>query len=480
MHIEENKIEQLVVSPEVFSVEEKERFIVHINGCAYCKEVYEMYQKIYSDLEEGIKEPATQNDEEIARRIMMRLNNSEDRRMISEKSAAVEIRNGKTEIVERPKLFSLQGFYYLLKNHPVQFAGSALGMVLIFALLFISVKKSVRDDNPTFADVRNSMLNIYNSSGEILWKKTADGIPEVKSDILFNWGVKKRYLNIIDLDSNGKNEVLISGDLYNKGYFQADSLYCYESDGSLRWVIGPEKISFPYVPQWKRTTWHIRDFFTIKTNKQNRLFVIANDAVYAMTIISEIDPQSGKVLASLYHSGWFMTDLPYDVDKDGSDEIFIGATSNDYQKPVLIVLKPGELSGVLDKTAFFNTDKITKGNPLYYMLFPVSNFGKYLSKSNSYDIYMIHKTDRGICLESEESYSGGQLGLVFNFDKEMSVINVIPTNPYQKQYEDLYKKGIFKQPLDSAYWKAIKDSVLYWHGDKFVNYPTKNKYWNQK
>lgn len=480
MHIEENKIEMLILNPGNFSEIEKNEILLHLDKCNLCHEIYETYLKIYEDIHLQYLKSPTVNDEEIAKKIHAKFHQVNESKLLSENSETVQIYNGKTEIVIKRRSFSLQNLFYFIKSYPIPSFGFVL--VSAFAIAFIvgQVKNTIKDDNPVFADVKNGALNIYNSSGEILWKKTAYGIPEVKSDILLNWASPKRYVNIVDIDSDGNKEVLISGDLYNKAYFKPDSLYCYEADGSRRWVTGPENISFTFVPKWKRTTWQIRDFFIIKTNNQNRLFVIANDAVYAMTIISEIDPYNGKVLSSLYHSGWFMTDLPIDIDKNGNDEIVIGATSNDYQKPVLIVLRAGELRGALDKTEFFSTDKLTKGNPLYYILFPVSDFGKHVSKSNSYNIYTIHKTDKGISLESEEAHNDGSIGLVFSFDKEMNVINVIPTNPYQKQYEDLYKKGIMKIPLDSAYWRAIKDSVLYWDGDKFVNYPAKNKYWNQK
>lgn len=480
MHIEETNIELFAYRPESFSEKETEEILSHLDKCSLCKEIYTTYRNIYKDISAGIENAPGENEKELAEKIVNRFEKKQSTKLLADRNSSVQIFDGKVEIVTKPKFFSLLYFVYMIKNYPAQSIGFIFVATLALAFVINSVKTAVKDDNPVFADVRNSALNIYNGSGEILWKKTADGIPEVKSDVLLNWASQKRYVNIVDLDSDGQNEVLISGELYNKGAFKADSLYCYKSDGNRKWVSYPEDISFDFVPKWKRTTWQIRDFFTIKTNEHTRLFVIANDVVYAITMISEIDVNSGKVLASLYHSGWFMKDFLFDIDKDGSDEIFIGATSNDYLKPVLIVLKPGELKGALDKTEFFSTNIATKGNPLYYILFPVSNFGKYISKSNSYNIYMIHKTDQGICLESEESYLGGQLGLVFNFNKEMNIMNIIPTNPYQKQYEDLYNKGLFKQQIDSTYWKALQDSIQYWDGDKFVNYPTQNKYYTHK
>lgn len=483
MHIEEDKIEQLIISPEAFSVEEKELFISHINECIYCKEVYEMYQKIYLDLEEGIKEPATHNDEEIARRIYQRLSNTDEKKLLTEKSTRVQIYDGKAEIIEKPKWFSLQGFLYYIRNYPLQFGSLSLVTVLAIAFLFVMTKRSVKDDNPVYAEVKNGVLNIYNSGGDVLWKKTAYGIPGTNSNILMGWGFPiKRHINITDIDADNKNEVLLSGDNATEGLFRSDSLYCYNFDGTKRWVTGPENVHSGSIPNWKRTKWQIQDYFQVRVKNNKKLFVLANDQTYAMTIISEINTTDGKILSSLYHSGWFFYDLFLDLDNDGNNEIILGGTSNDYYRPVIMILRAGGFKGAIDKNELLNPNNSNKGNALYYLLLPTTNYHKLLSSTNVVEIRDIGKTDKGFIVTTHEvqlKNDNVTIGIVYSFDENMHIKNIIPTNGFQKKYNDLYEKGIFKEPLDSTYFKNLKNSILYWDGDKFVNYPTKNKYWDR-
>ena len=469
----------------MFNDAEKSEILAHINSCSVCKEIYDTYSNIYVDLAAGINRPGTANDEEIARRIYQRLSNSEERKLLSEKAATVQVYDGKTEIVEKPKMFSLQGLLYFFKRYPLQFGTFSLVSLLAIAFLFVTIKKSVKDNNPVFADVKNGALNIYNSSGEILWKKTAYGIPELKSELLFGWwGIHlKRHVNISDIDSDNKNEVLVSGDFTTQGLFREDSLYCFNFDGTKRWVTGPEDTHSESIPNWKRTDWQIEDYFNVKVHNTKRLFVLANDRTYAMTIISEIDPTNGKALSSIYHSGWFLADLLEDFDHNGMDEIVLGGTSNDYNRPVIMILQPGELNGALDKNELLALNSKNKGNALYYLLLPVTNYHEKISGTNVVEIRQLEKTDKGFIVTTQEANlenDPNTIGLVYSFDEKMQIRNIIPTNWFQKRYDDLYKKGVFKEPLDSTYFKNLKNSILYWDGDKLVNYPTKNKYWNKK
>lgn len=481
LHIEENKIEMLILSPMSFSEIEKKDILLHLGKCNLCHEIYETYIKIYEDIHLRDLNDPTVNDEEIAKKIHAKFHQVNESKLLSENSEAVQIYNGKTEIVTRRKLFSLQNIFYFVKSYPAPSFGFVIVSALAIAFIVGQVKNTIKDKNPVFADVKSGALNIYNNSWEALWKKAAYGIPELKSEMLSDWGFPfKRHVNISDIDSDNKNEVLVSGDFTDKGLYRTDSLYCYNFDGTKRWVTGPENIHSGSIPNWKRTEWLIQDYLTINTRGNKRLFLVANDWTYALTLVSEIDPKNGQVLSSIYHSGWFFSDLLLDLDNDGNDEIILSGTSNDYYRPVIMVLRAGGFKGAIDKSELLNPNDNHKGNALYYLLLPVTNYHQKYASSGVVELREIRKTDKGftvITFEVQPKNVNGTFGLVYSFDKNMQIRNIIPTNWFQKQYNDLYEKGVFKEPLDSNYFQNLKNSILYWDGDKFVNYPTKNKYY---
>lgn len=484
LHIDENKIEQFVLEPEIFNYDEQNEILAHINSCSVCKEIYDTYNNIYADLSTDIKRPVTTNDEEIARRIYQRLSSSERRKPLSEKATTVQIYNGRTEIVEKRKTFSLTNIYYLVKTYPIHTFSFVVFAAFVIAFAVGQIKSSLKDNNPYFVDVKNYKIIVYNKSAEILWTKTAAGIPKYQVDSLLSWVYPtRRYLSLLDIDSNGKNVLLVSGYSTKAGFFQQDSVYCFNSDGSLRWVTSPEDSKFNYTPSWKRTKWIIRDFFTVKTKKGNKLFLIANDETYGGTVVSSVNPVNGKITSSIYHSGWMTCENNFDLDGDGNDEIILGGTSS-FQKPFIMVLNSeNNLKGVMPD--HFNTQKNPlKGNAEYYILFPVSDLGKTVSVSVSYDINEIKKFgNNGIEVATHEAINNDkdkrELSILYAFNNSLKVQYITPHVHFVKLYSELFEKHILKRQLDSTYWKAMKDSIQYWDGDKFVNYPTKNKYWDK-
>lgn len=484
LHIDENKIEQFVLEPDVFNDAERSEILTHINSCSVCKEIYDTYSNIYVDLAAGIDRPGTSNDEEIAKRIYQRLNNSEERKLLSEKAATVQVYDGKTEIVERPKLFSLSNFYYFIKTYPIPSLGFAIIGALALAFIVGQSKSYFKDNNPYSLDVKENKILVYNKEGDLLWTKSSTGLPKYDLVTLINWTFgKRRYLSLQDIDSNGKKALLVTGEYSMYGFYKSDSIYCFNSDGSLRWVISPEDAKHNYAPTWKRTRWGVRDFFTVKTKTGNKLYVIANDDSYAGTVVSQVDPKTGKILSSIYHSGWITAENHFDIDGDGNEEIILGGTSS-FDKPSFMVLKSNNsLKGVMPD--LYHTQKNpVKGNAEYYLLLKVSDLGKLLSESGVNDVCELRQFEKsGIELITREvvanEYRNYYNGLVYSFDDHLKVKHITASAAFAKSYSDLYKKGKLNVPLDSIYFNTLKDSVLYWDGDKFVNYPTKNKYWDR-
>ena len=484
MHVDENKIEQFVLEPDVFNDTEKSEILAHINSCSVCKEIYDTYSNIYADLAAGINRPGTTNDEEIARRIYQRLSNSEERKLLSKKAAAVQVYNGRTEIVERPKTFSLSNFYHFIKTYPIPSLGFAIIGALALAFIVGQSKSYFKDNNPYSLDVKENKILVYNKEGDLLFTKSSSGLPNYDLVTLINWTFgKRRYLSLQDIDSNGKKALLVTGEYSMYGFYKSDSVYCFNSDGSLRWVISPEDAKHNYAPSWKRTRWGVRDFFTVKTQTGNKLYVIANDDSYAGTVVSQVDTKTGKILSSIYHSGWITAEDHFDIDGDGNEEIILGGTSS-FDKPSLMVLKSNNsLKGVMPD--LYQTQKnAAKGNAEYYLLLRVSDLGKLLSEAGVNDVYEIRKFEKyGIELITREVVENKYIydydGLVYAFDGNLNAKHITASAFFSKSYSDLYEKGKIKVPLDSIYFKTLKDSILYWDGDRFVNYPTQNKYWNQ-
>jgi hypothetical protein len=483
LHIEENKIELFIIDPEGFNNKEKNEILLHLDSCSYCKEIYNTYNNFYCDIEVETKKKPNVNEEDVAQRIMSRIQKSDDSKLLSENSEAVQIHNGKTEIVIRHKLFSLQNIYYFIKNYPIQSFGFAVITALAIAFIVGQVKIPMKNNNPFSVKINNNILEIYNNLGDILWTKPAMGIHVREIDALVTWPYEdQKCIGLLDIDSNGKNEVLIAGNENETGFFSHDSLYCFNYDGSLRWVISGGIGEGTNVPKWKVMKSWIRDFFTIKVGKVNKLFMISNDRMYGGAVLSELNPKNGEILSSIFHAGWFSAQIHLDLNGDGKEEIILGGTSSDYDRPFLLVLNYGTAAGVIPRNVTHFEDNKIKTNPLYYMLFPISELGKRESKSTNNDVIALLKAKNDEILVSICDVKLGEnkyVSLVYTLDIDMKIQSIMADNGYEKLYADQLKTGIIRQHLDAAFFKALTDSIKYWDGDRFVNYSVKNKYWKK-
>lgn len=478
MHIDEEILEKYILIPELLGDTARDKIKDHIEGCSRCKELYNTLTKINIEIKDEIGNEPLDIDEEVARRILVRKEKIESARLLTATNS-IQIFNGKAEIISRPKLYSLQGIGYLIKHFPAQVGGFGLIAVLAIGFIIVTLRNTQKDLNPVTLKAYNSVLSAFNKEGDLLWKKNIDGIPDYGIDSLQNWSYdKKRFLNLVDIDGDGKNELLLSGRYEDRGLFRSDTLYCFNYDGSSRWAASPESKKINYAPTWKRTHWVVTEFFTVKTKSGPKLFVYAPVASYGGTILSFINPKDGSVLSSIFHSGYSISQYHYDFDKDGNDEIIMGGTSS-FDKPFIMILKSDFLMGAMPD--YFTKQNYIKGNALYYILLPVSNLGKLLSTTSGSYVSNIYKFNNGgiAVLSNDVAWNEkDQIALQFAFDSAFTCKSVTGGTSYSLFYDKYYKKGILKTPIDLVY-KSLKDSVLYWDGDKFVNYPTKNKYWNE-
>ncbi|MFA7287995.1 MAG: hypothetical protein WC055_03855 [Melioribacteraceae bacterium] len=481
MHIDDNILEKLVLMNEEFSNDEKKEIFIHLEECALCREAYETYKKLYFEINDEIDKSPTENDIELADRIKRIIKGNQKQKLLFGNESAVRIYEGRAEITRKPKLFTLPNIYFFVKNYPLISFGFSIVASLAIAFLVTTYKSSIKDMNPVSLDNKNGVLQAFNSEGEMIWSKptgSKSGNEDIDSLMRWHGFVQGKYVSLLDIDDDGKKEVLMTrfgeSDTFVDGY-----LYCFNNDGTQRWVASPEDSKFNYAPKWTRTSWRFDDFFTVKTKSGIRLFVIAHVRAFAGAVVSSLDPETGEITSSIYHSGNFSCKSCFDVDKDGEDEIIIGGTSS-YDKPVIVILKSDLLMG--EMPSLKNSKPEIKGNSLYYIVLPISKMEELVKYPSPPNVALIMKTnDDGFSVLANERFItyNNTMQLPYVFDKSFKCLDVSMGNSYGYAYDDYLKDGTFKIPF-KEYKKELIDSVKYWDGDKLVDYPTKNKYWNQE
>jgi hypothetical protein len=73
LHINEIKIETMIVDSGSLSKKEIQRIQAHLKECTYCKDIYNTFEKMYNEIENEISNKPTLRDKLIAKKIFKNL-----------------------------------------------------------------------------------------------------------------------------------------------------------------------------------------------------------------------------------------------------------------------------------------------------------------------------------------------------------------------------------------------------------------------
>jgi len=479
-HITEEKLDKFAAMPDL--LDENERFSIkkHISDCTLCKEYFERISSFYNELERRSGEPATDKDRELAYAV---LKNKRSKLLqsgaLEEKKfgSLIETYTGIATVSRRTSL--PQRIVRFVQTRPVASAAVMFAVIAFFTVPFLYVQKT-GDTNPAFARVENYQLRVYNRDAELLWTKTALGIPDLSSA---PWKMSRedsrRYLMVEDIDGSGVKEVLL---LYpSDERFDNDTLACYNFDGSLRWKGElPEPIVFGEKDQTRFINWDVRDFISLRKNQNHRkqLFVIARSRSYP-GILFELDTKNGTILQTYWNTGHINIVMAFDVHSDGNTDIILGGINNPFERAFVAVLDPLNINGYGPTQAEDIPRGIQKAIEMFYILFPKTSISKSLGTVSFNSVGSIFITSGpAISVHIQDipsSVDGTSAPVIFNFDDTMKIQSVTHAAPFRALHRRLVDEGILDETLDDEYWENLKNSVLYWDGERFVNEPVMNR-----
>ena len=479
VHIDTSALESAILSPEALGKEEIARIQHHLDGCALCREQFESLSSMYQRVEEDFKAAPSERDRQSAERILPR--------GLVKKSPEERIIEAYADVVEPYKRPIAMRFLRLIKLYPYR-SGGALVVAGAALALLLTIFTPTKDKNPTYAEIKNYVLYVYNKEAEVIWKKGVPGLPDWNSrkppDSERNY--PKRYLAVEDVDGSTSNQVLVVGSSPG-GEFTYDTLYCLDGYGSLRWKagIGP-MISFGKTKTAHHSKPKIVDFFVMKKSPalKPQIFVLANEQVYSPTKLFEVSAKDGTILQSYFNRGGCAILLHKDIDLDGNEELLLGGVNDGFNQACLAILDPADLRGQSPVPPYEMPPEGGEGVEKYYILFPRWGFGD----RKAYRIYndvrqLIDPQDGGIDVAVTEPMLDPvnprevESALYFSLGPTLSVDRVMADDTVIRIGNILYKQGKLAAPVTGASFSSLKDSLLFWNGDRFVNAPAMNRHY---
>ena len=466
MHIDELKLEMFILSPERLDLEETDQIKKHLESCELCKEHFENLVEYYEEVSREIKNEPTEADKKLVDKIFADKKELENRKLLKSPRQVVQVYDRHTEIVESKPPSLIQKWIHYAKSNPVKTAAT---FTFVFALLTFASINIVRPTkpNPVFAKIENRILYVYDDRGEIVWTKNLPGFPDSEGERIVDQ--HNRHVVVLeDIDGDATREVLINGQLHNE-VLTADTLYCYNDDGSLRWKIGGGDFPDFNTSKWRHTKWFFADFFTVKSqNKKPLFFAYICDRLYAPSKLIQIEPKTGKIINNYYHAGHITSSLVDDFNDDGKPEIFLGGINSAKRMAFITVLDPNNIYGYGVATEEYYSDSLSRETARPYVLFPKTEAGIILGDVIYNKTDSISETEKGVIAYVQDALDVPEelhAGILYNLNTQMKVDNVVLAVTFTKNYEKLLEQGKVTEPLDSMYLNKLRDNVIYHYTD---------------
>lgn len=331
-------------------------------------------------------------------------------------------------------------------------------LALLFAFLFVMDF----DDNPALLESDGTTLFVKNKNGKVLWIKKVELDP-----------VTLRLCSkIVDIDNDGKNEVLICGE-FEKENRDLNSLICYNNFSKTVW-----KFSFydSVISQREildaNYSIKILDTLTFKDTKS--LYLIAENLNSFSSCIFRIDPKYAKRLpGTFWASGHIMNGVIKDIDDDNHPEIVAAGYENGYEDLVFFVYGLDTLTKVRPTTK----DYLIRNYPLSemksYIRFPKTDFDKY------FNIRTPGFLERGFHNDVEHSEydfatsfpkNTMEAAIGYEISYNFKEIHVVIDSDFRVQRDTLVAHGKLNLPYTDTeeYKEIIKNNILYWKDGKWV------------
>ncbi len=373
------------------------------------------------------------------------------------------------DLIEIQKQGWLKRSTKLVKKNKSIFAALVLIPFLLHFFSIIAV-----DDNPWVVRFDQNTASIVNKNGDVLWTKKM----KVEFSNALSRSTYNKFRIISDVDSDGKNEVILCyEDLNNTEYQDEDGrIACFDKEGNLIWrYIFKDKIE---TNKDKITNNFLIHLGNLVETLDKRLILIAAHAPLYPSAIFQLNLLNGERLeGTLWNPGHIDGETFIDdLDDDGKLEFFTSGINNAYNSVVFFALEIDNIRGITPATEPYKFKGFDIGNFDYYIIFPKTDYAKaYNYRYNKVflnDGFYNSREKLVIIRTMEEIYEQNLImGINYFFKPLISEIEIEPDDTFSMKRDSLVKARILQPPLTDTkeYREILMNQIRFWNGQSFVS-----------
>lgn len=345
---------------------------------------------------------------------------------------------------------------------------SAVATVLL-AILFAYLFVMDFDDNPAILKAEGGVLYVKNKNGKVLWTKLVN---VSKAEIQSN---RFKNAKIVDIENDGKNEVLICGerDANNNFLINSAAVTCYNSEGIEIWqrVFRDKVISEREILDTNYTV-HILDTLTYNGQKSVLLFASNNNSF--SSAIYRLDLKTGNRLpGTFWASGHIMDGIIKDVDNDSKQEVVGVGYDNGYEDLVFFIIEIDTLTTMRPTTNDYLLRGIPVANMKQFIRIPKTDYDNYYKSRTPEYFFGSYNFDNenkkfSWATKLRNDRDDVQVGYVYSIID--SSIEIVIDSDFRVIRDSLVASGKLKPPYTDTkeYKEILKNNILYWKDGKWV------------
>ena len=328
------------------------------------------------------------------------------------------------------------------------------------------------DDNPVRLELSRNIISIVNSTGrELMRCQTPVDIYERQI---------KMYVNLIDVNNDGKNEILLTREennwlkqpqhfgrvaLLDKDSLELWSYKFTDTASSVRETLEP--------------SYTIRFIGFVTYNSRKTIVLIAtNNSSFAGSVFM-LDAQTGRRVGGTYwQSGHIAVGILHDYNGDGIQDVIVGGNDNGFENATLTAISIDRLEGMRSSTADYEIRFRPHAEILFYFRFPPTDYAKHLGLRhngfNDYNLLVVHDYLQFFILED---YFEKAIGYTMRYHLKEKYFSPFMHDHFRVARDSLVAKGLLSPPYTDTkeYLALLKNQVLSWDGEKWVKYHQEEK-----
>jgi len=333
------------------------------------------------------------------------------------------------------------------------------------------------DKSPVSFEYKGRKYHLFNQYGKKIWESE---MMTTESDNLINAKeLSYKTSLLVDLDDNKENEFYYTH-IVQDNHEKTNSIFNYRNDSLKVFFTLPLKNIYTLGNRdTMLSTIAILYFNTIESQlpgKKNILFQ-GSHRMWFPSVVGVIDHE-GKPVSEFWNYGALRMYAQFDIDGDGSNELFLGGTYNKDNRATFVVFDKDYIDG--SSPEFDISGRNRPGLERHYIELPRSLILE-KSKKVRNDVNMI--TLIGDTLFAVHSTEYDELDpstgyryiaiLIYIFDFKMNCLEINTEDRYNKIYS-LERQKDPSLPDIRTYCDSLKNHVRWWDGEKYVNYAAEN------